>query len=226
MSESIATTVNQCNLKEEVVYSKDYSIKNLNLGNKVTDIPIDWVWHDNIGYIFPNKEQKVCISAEQRTGSWNDINTSQSTDKVSGNIYALWINHGVTPKNDTYEYILIPGVGKNVMNTYKNNKFEVLSNTEMIQAVYNKQSKVAQAIFYQGGTLKFAETQITVTERCALIVQDKGDNTFVIYVSTPSKNISQLKITLKRGGKSTTHTEMFNDGYHKGKTHTFNLDLN
>lgn len=226
MSESIATTVNQCNLKEEVVYSKDYSINNLNLDNKVTDTPIDWVWHDNIGYIFPNKEQKVCISAEQRTGSWNDINNSQSTDKVSGNIYALWINHGVTPKNDTYEYILIPGVDKNVMNTYKNNKFEVLSNTEMIQAVYNKQSKVAQAIFYQGGTLKFAETQITVTERCALIVQDKGDNTFVIYVSTPSKNISQLKITLKRGGKSTTHTEMFNDGYHKGKTHTFNLDLN
>lgn len=224
MSENIATTVNQCNLNGDAVYSQNNVENTLSLGGSVANQNVDWAWHRNIGYVFPNKNNSICMSAEERSGSWKDINSSQSDKKVSHNIYALWINHGVKPENGQYEYIIVPGVDKNSMNTYKYDKFDVLSNTEIVQSVYNSETKTLQAIFYKGGTVKHDNLEISVSDRCALMVKSNG-NIFNIYVSTPSQDISELTITLKSEGKTVSHKEIFNDGYHKGKTHVFDMSL-
>ena len=77
---------------------------------------------------------------------------------LKGKVFSINILHNEnvhSTKGDSYAYVVIPGTDKNGMiNFAKNNEIEILSNTEMIQAVFHRGLKNCQINFFKEMILK------------------------------------------------------------------------
>ena len=106
--EIVATTVNQALLSGSVsrkaagttttmaaATQEDFS------GN------LNWVLHNAVGYFFP-AGGNVSVSNQTQSGDWSAIGTASGA--VSTGVFKLWMNHGTTPANATYAYIVAPGL--------------------------------------------------------------------------------------------------------------------
>ncbi|WP_299537189.1 polysaccharide lyase 8 family protein [uncultured Streptomyces sp.] len=61
------------------------------------------------GYVFPQPARMRALR-EERTGSWRDINTGGSTASLTRRYLTLWFDHGVSPTESDYGYVLLPGL--------------------------------------------------------------------------------------------------------------------
>ena len=225
MAENVLTTVNQCVFEGEVSYGGNTSSNTLSLGQEVKDkTDIGWAWHRNVCYIFPDNGQSINLSVKEKSGSWKNINSSESGDVVSKNVFTAWINHGTKPVGKTYGYVIVPGIKQNEAQNYSINHLKVLSNTDNVQAVSNENTGITQVVFYTSGTVKIKDLDVTVSDRCALIVKDNGKS-IEVDVATPSQDISELTIDFSRDGKNVSHKEAFNDGNYTGITHNFTVNI-
>ena len=224
MSEEIATTVNQCLMSGNISYLNNGIISALTEGQTLLNTSVDWAWHKNIGYFFPSNQQ-VSIKAERKTGNWSSINTSQSGSKTQV-VCSIGLNHGTAPSNKSYSYIIVPNITSEAMAGYNVSNLEILSNTATMHAVRNKMTGVTQIVFYEGGTLKINDLEVSADKGCLMILKESGD-IININLADPSHKLSDLTLYLKRSGKEVTETlHLFsNDGYHKGKTHYIRLVL-
>jgi chondroitin AC lyase len=106
----ILTGVNQCLQKGNgiITYTDGKTIStNDTLFNSTN---ISSVWHDSIGYFFPEK-QSITLSLKTQMGNWHEIADPYSTEKISGKVFKLWINHGLNAvAYPTYEYVVLPSV--------------------------------------------------------------------------------------------------------------------
>jgi chondroitin AC lyase len=69
-----------------------------------------WVYHNHVGYIFsPNT--RMFLSIGPQSGKWSDIGTG-SNQPITLSVFDLWIDHGRSPQNATYQYIVLPNVCK------------------------------------------------------------------------------------------------------------------
>jgi chondroitin AC lyase len=80
----------------------------------IEDRPVDWLHHDGIGYAFPERTPAT-VSTRVQEGSWHDINHTEEDDPVSRPVFSSWIDHGVSPDEETYAYVLRPGTDADAM---------------------------------------------------------------------------------------------------------------
>jgi chondroitin AC lyase len=158
---------------------------------------MQWVFHNNIGYIFPNPDS-VRYSSGVQTGSWFDINrqTSVSRDILSMNVFKLWINHGVWPQKAHYSYIVMPATTiDKLKEAYENPKIEIIANTPDIQAVWHKELGIFQAVFYRNGSITIPDgTQLIAESPSIVMLRLKDART--ITVSDPQRNHARLYFTI------------------------------
>ena len=223
-SGKVNTGVEQSILNGTITYSQSGNSSTAGVGAKVDDAPLDWVWHNNIGYFFP-EQQQVSLLTAQKSGSWKDINLSQSATETM-ETFTLWLSHGVQPGSASYSYLIVPNISSGAMESYNVKNIEVVANTEKVQAVRNSSLQLAQVVFYEKGEVSIGDMKVGVDNRCLLMLKASGD-TLEAWVSDPSQQLKQVTITVTRGSKSATYTEqsLGNDGYHKGKSHAFTLTL-
>ena len=136
MNNEVNTTLNQTLLNGQVLISSNGKNKIIERGEQEYK-NLDWIYHDNVAYLFP-KPQTVSVKNNFASGSWWRINNQgdSSKDKVELGVFKSWINHGVSPSNASYQYIVKPNVSPekiNITTTLKN--IEILSNTPYLQAV-------------------------------------------------------------------------------------------
>ena len=227
MSYKVNTTVEQCLLEGNVCYSTDGQELAVSKGMELTDQKLDWVWHRNIGYFFP-ESQKVSVKAETRSGCWYDINNTQNKNTISKDVCSIWLNHGDAPSDDTYSYILVPGIKSvNEVKNYDIRDIKILANTTEIQSVGNSKTNVIQAMFYKKGTIAMNDLKITVDNPCALMLRKISENVFDIYFSDPSHKLKSLSITIEYGDKKKEYffSSFDEDNVHRGKTHLAQLSL-
>jgi chondroitin AC lyase len=189
--EAITTTINQAWLKGPVKAFADdkfTEVKNLKSKN------VDWIWHDSIGYYFPNKGE-IHLTTEKQKGSWSKINANRSDKLIKGNVFKMWFNHGEDPENQTYAYIVKPGVSENKMLTNKPSSIKILSNTPQLQAVENTDLQMVQVVFYEAGSLKGDDFSIKTDEPCVLFIKDIASKNPVLYVTDPTQKLTDLHIT-------------------------------
>ena len=225
MPNKVNTTVDQCLLADPIAYSKNGQEVSDAKGLELTDQALDWIWHNNVGYFFPEPQQ-VSVKADTRNGSWHDINTTKDKNVVSKDVCTIWLNHGNLPSNDTYSYILVPGVqSAGDMKNYDIKKIKILANTTNVQSVQNNKTGVIQAIFYQAGTIVAEELKITVDNPCALMLRKKGEEIVDIHLSDPSHQLNNLSVAVEYKNKKKEFTfGLFNeDSSHRGKTHQIQL---
>jgi chondroitin AC lyase len=90
--------------------------------------------HDTTGYIvLDGKEVKTQVG--QRTGHWNEIMNIYPDDMTETQaVVSIWINHGVTPKNESYAYFVLPATNQEAVKDFDTSSVKI-SNTRDIQMV-------------------------------------------------------------------------------------------
>lgn len=196
-SENVATTLNQTLLNGSVVTK---------VGGITTTLPaatqqvynnnLNWVLHNNVGYFFP-LGGNVTVSNQTQSGSWSTIGTGSAT-AISADVFKLWLNHGASPTNASYAYIVAPGLtNATQMDAYNSAAIQVLSNTTAIQAVQHTGLNIVQIIFSSAGTLNISGNEmssITVDKPCALLIKNSNTTSPVISIAGHLLNKTALLI--------------------------------
>ncbi|MHB9031152.1 MAG: polysaccharide lyase family 8 super-sandwich domain-containing protein, partial [Candidatus Latescibacterota bacterium] len=112
----VVTTLNQCFLNGGMTVSRGGPAQKIAPGSRALD-RVSWVYHDSIAYIFP-EPQRISLANESRTGSWWEINHIHARDSVTKDVFTLWLDHGVSPQNARYAYIVAPGMKPAAVGAY------------------------------------------------------------------------------------------------------------
>lgn len=192
----VVTTLNQCLLRGDVLLSSGNQPSIISKGEGEYE-NVDWVFHDGIGYVFP-ESSKVSLMNSSVTGSWWDINKQTSTPKeeVSMEVFKLWLDHGRRPSDATYEYIVVPATSLEKMQQNSVAKdIEIVVNNPTVQAVRHTGSDICQAVFYKGGEINIG-SNLTLSSDNPGIVMVKVKNGVIsqISVSDPNRELTRFNL--------------------------------
>jgi chondroitin AC lyase len=131
----------------------------------------NWIYHDGVAYIFPDNT-RITVSDTTATGNWRSINHQAwaTEEPVKKEVFTLWIDHGVKPRNATYAYLVVPSGSAGSVDGYnKFKKVSIISNTRDLQAVKHTGLGRTEAVFYKPGKLKMNTTMdVSVGAPCIL----------------------------------------------------------
>jgi chondroitin AC lyase len=192
----VMTTVNQC-LLDDVVTVHD--------AGGASPVSGAWRRFDNakrvhqggFDYVFPQAES-LLIDAEARTGNWARVFKSASTPKADAtkNVFALCIDHGVSPRGASYAYYVMPDGGQPEHVT-------ILSNSSIFQAVEVSDDKTPihwiGIVFWSAGSGNFDGMPVTVDHPCLLLLR-LMPNGCTATLADPTHKLSMLGLTI--GGKA------------------------
>lgn len=221
----VMTTLNQCLLSGNVYSSQNGKTRILAKGERLLDVSLDWILHNNVGYFFPER-QVVSLEAEHKTGNWYSINTSQSKDMVHKDVFCTWINHGIAPHKATYSYVIVPHVFDIAqMRKYKLSDLKIIENSDSIQAVRDMKSRVTQIVFYQNGKINIGKIEVSVDKGCVMMLREEG-KLLTLFVSDPSHKLNTLNIRIQsRRQIGRLLVDFSKDGHYKGKTHQLQCSI-
>ena len=184
-TKQVITTVNQCYFKGEI------KIDGKTISNKIFRFktPAE-IYHNKVTYIFP-ATNNVTICGKEQSGSWKKINADCSGEKITKNVFSLWINHGTSPKNEKYSYIVCPN-----SSTKYSNEIEIISNNSDFQAVENKKLKLIEMAIYNAGKYALGkDLSVEVNIPCILIIQEIGKE-LKVYGSDPTQKHNKIKVKI------------------------------
>jgi rhamnogalacturonyl hydrolase YesR len=194
----VVTTVNQCLLKGAVrVIQNHGGVKTLSTGVHNLHEP-SLVYHDDVAYLFPGAEEVVCSNVTQ-TGNWHRVDKNQDDGVVSKDVFSLWIKHGAHPKNASYAYIIAPGIGfDRARELVDKESVAILSNTDVVQAVKEKQSGLVGAVFHRQGILEIPEgPRIIASARCILLItQNKTTGKRQVAIASPDQAKTNINLSI------------------------------
>lgn len=207
-SNPVITTLNQSLLKSDVIAAKNDGEFVLEQGEHYSE-DILWVHHDKTAYLFPDPAE-VHVENNQRSGSWYDITQqswAKSSDEVIKDVFTLWLDHGASPKQAGYEYIVVPGIDAAEVAGYREKSpVRILANNRQIQAVQHTELGIVQIVFYEKGEIDLTRNiTLSVNTSGLVMIRLDGDNVEKITVSDPSRKFSSFQLTL------TSQLEVEND---------------
>ncbi len=222
----VATTLNQVLLRSKVTVKQGSEVKDLSKGSRQLE-NIKWVHQDKIGYVF-TAPAVVQLSNQVEEGRWSDITDEKnvSDELIRKEVFMLWLDHGKSPDNASYEYMVLPDVTIDELRSFEeNNPIEIVSNTSKLQAVKHNELGVYQAAFYHSGKVDFSDDLYVKLESQGMVMlkADQGKIT-EISVADPSRKLNKLMLIVSG------LYEVDGDGYHSypntkvGET-TFIIDL-
>lgn len=146
----------------------------------------------SIGYYFFQKSD-LKVETYTREGSWYTVNINGTKELKKQDYITIWAQHGRAPKNESYAYMMLPGVSREKMAIYKEyTPIEVLANKEEVQAIQYK--NMIMANFFEASHLKWIHVNQPVS-----MVLEENENEIEITLCDPTKeNKNLLKIVLKQ----------------------------
>ncbi|MCX4547956.1 polysaccharide lyase 8 family protein [Streptomyces sp. NBC_01387] len=147
------------------------------------------------GWVFPGGTDALHTLREARTGSWNDINTTSSTEQQTRTFQTLWLDHGKDPSDASYAYLLMPGASRRTLAARADDHgwLEVLANTAARQAVAVRSLGLTAANFWQAGTVG----PLTASAPASVLVRRK-QRTATLHISEPPRTGQPVEITWKQ----------------------------
>ncbi len=110
------------------------------------------------------------------------------------NYLTFWFEHGVSPKNQKYAYVVLPNKTAEQTAEYsKNPDIEILSNTALLQAVREKKLGITQMVFWGNGKCE----NISVSAPCMVMAQ-ATEGGMEISVSDPTQKLTELTVTVNQ----------------------------
>lgn len=229
----IYTNINQCVLDGDVTVSKNGKKTNIKVGDSKQKA--DYILHNGIGYI-TNAETEV--SVEERENKYEVINLGaaykdQSEKKT---VFEIGINHGKKPENASYEYTTVFNADETKMDgIVKKNTVKVLRNDDKVQAVYDSENKITQAIVWKMDKIEIpGGLTVDANKKCALIIKELPNGEIEITASNPTNEPKDLQLVVnkklkedgvnvvKENDSSTRIKFRLNEGIYGGSSTTYN----
>ena len=227
----VNTTINQCTLVGgKATVSTNGQVSEVAMGEYAYDNNLNWAWHNNIGYVFPDGGN-IFLLNQSRSGSWYDINTTASKTVMKKNVFTLGFNHGQSPKDDTYAYIVVPNKSSAAeMAAYPMDNIEILANTDSMQVVRNKKLGVWEFIFYQGATFTHGELSVKVNKGCALLFKDIEKPSVQFHIADPAQTQSKITVEVHIPSVSlqtkSIECDFTGTGIYAGQSKVYTVDAN
>lgn len=178
----------------------------------------DWVYNNKIGYI---TNSPVSVTLEERTGNWKSISERVDSEEYIGKVFEIGIPHSVKPKNESYDYTVLMNTTVDKLKKYcLNPTLETLSNTNSIQAVWNKESNVIMAVFWKKGSLKLPNGDLLEVSRGCNLICAEQENGYEVYVSNPLQNGKDISVSINGNAKRLA----FEKGMYAGITQKIIID--
>jgi len=195
----VVTTLNQSLLKGEVVYGGVNGEEVLDRGDHALS-DINWVFHDQIAYIFP-EPGNVQLTNREQSGSWYDITDrewARELGEVQKDVFTLWLEHEVAPKGEAYAYIVVPGIEAEEVERYRSNSpVEILSNAPDVQAVHHGELQISQVVFYEPAEVEIPGGVRIEAETPGLILMKRADSDRLEFtVSDPSRTLDRFRFRI------------------------------
>jgi chondroitin AC lyase len=197
LTQPVVTSVNQCLLNGAVYVGFDNQSQLFSDSSHIFT-NLQWVYHDKVGYYFPQGGE---ISLQQLTqsGTWKSVDGEADDSLVSKKVFSLWINHGNTPKDESYCYAVVPG---RTLEQFKlevqNSGFIIERNDKEIQAISNKQKRCYAVIFYKPGVIRMTDGFQIRTDQPALVLIENQTDKYSISVADPTYSQARLTLSLNR----------------------------
>jgi chondroitin AC lyase len=173
-----------------------------------------WAYNDKVGYVFPTHDA-VTVSNTTQTGSY------YGEDAVSHDAFTLYLDHGVTPADAGYEYIVLPAATATETEAYAAKPaVTVLRNDTAVQAVRHPGLKRTMATFYRAGSLGLGDGRTLTVSQPSIVMLDESGAAPVVSISNPSQPALLVDVALAGGGADARGTFVLGSGANLGKTVT------
>jgi len=138
----------------------------------------------DICYFFPTAPTIKALR-EARTGAWSDIDSDGSSTAITRNYLRMSFEHGSSPTNATYQYVLLPGRSAARTGHYAAApQVTVLANNTNVQAVTETTLGITAANFWTDTAQSIGG--ITCDKKASVLVRD--DSPFIdVSVSDPTQ---------------------------------------
>jgi hypothetical protein len=179
------TTLDQCRWRGPVMVNEE----NNTLEEGVHELnKVSWIQHAGFAYI-PIGPTKIDLHLATATGSWKEINASETNTLVTEKVFMPVMQHEVI-ENGTAGYVMVACKSpKEAAKMAASPRWKVLRNDREVQSVLFDDGTL-MAAFYHAGRLQLPnKKQVSVDQPC-LIMVIKGD----IWLSSPSG--SSITVTL------------------------------
>jgi len=187
----VTTSVNQSFLKGEVVFNNSGAEQIANKGEQLKNP--EWIIHDNIGYLFP-AGGKLNLETHEVEGSWNWVASRYPEEVMKADIFKLWFEHGINPKNDSYQYVLVPNASKQKMEELNSNQPFKIKNRKELQEVVDVNVETGGVVFYQPGKSELFGG-IEVDKPCLVILKKQEDG-LQVSIADPTQSLNEINLTL------------------------------
>lgn len=185
LPKNIITTINQCHLDGSVWINTGKTIQKATKGQFTFDKTPEWIWHDSIAYFFPQNNHLKLKIGEQK-GNWAKINFNYSPAEVSLPVFNLTINHGISPENASYAYIIVPGVNRpEDLKRYSPKEVKIERNDINVQAVSNEKIGLLQIVFYNPGIFDDGKMKVKALKPCLVQIKKKNGKVVDIQIKDP-----------------------------------------
>lgn len=225
----VTTGVNQMIGKGKVGIKENGIFKQA--ADRSQSLQAGWILHDNIGYLFLEK-QDIKIESRFLEGSWNNLALRERPIILTDNVMRIWMDHGKNPRNAKYAFVLVPNTDPQTLDNLTITPPFTYRNTEEIQYAVNGEGNLAGIVFYKPGKVDLFGG-ISVDKPCVMLVEKLG-NSYQVHVSDPSHELEKLSIgiqgiftgeSVKSLNNQSTISVILPSGQEAGKTKSFMLNI-
>jgi len=152
--------------------------------------------HDHVSYVLP-ANARILLQTQPKQGRWSDIGTGRH-ELVTMPMFLLAIDHGPSPHDASYRYIVIPDSDVSAAKQeLRSPRVKVLRNNAQIQAVESVEDAIVEGVFYQAGTLKTFLGSMKVSEPCAVMLR-RVNGRIRVAVANPRATALKMEVFLDR----------------------------
>lgn len=149
------------------------------------------------GIVFPNGENIYVSKYQRREGEYNEYLHRDASELSGTPFFEVRIEHGKNPKNTGYAYVVVPYATEEKLKSEADD-VEIISNTDKLQAVYEKNTKVTGMVFWSAGECK----EISVDSPALVMTSDK-DGVYTFSVCDPTQKAKYAKVKIAKKLKLT-----------------------
>ncbi len=204
--ESVLTSVNQCAANGPVTVTVDGKTSQLSKRDQAGGA-IEWVHHDEIGYLFLAPAQ-VAANVQTQQGTWYQVHHRESKRSVERDVFNLWIGHGTAPDEAQYAYAVFPNVSVETMPTLSQTlSLVIVEQSKDVLAVQSGDGKRLLAAFFEPGQITWSGGRTLSVDQACLIVVDETMPFPSLYVCDPTQKQKVLHVRLsgRFRGQGTTY---------------------
>lgn len=151
---------------------------------------------NNTGYIVLDPKNVKQVT-EERTGKWSEImNTYPPEYTETKQVFSLWFDHGVSPKNGEYAYIILPNANAAQVKKFKRSDIDFFNNNAAQAVHISKENITYLAAYTPNNHIVYGKLDIKVKQPGLFIIKHNGKKITEVWVADPTQKLEKLQVII------------------------------